>query len=228
MISYKRLPGSSLAGLDMFNFSSYWNTIKNKIAALQNLGYQISLHQQHLGTVKAILVARNDPNQNIMDDDIAKAADDLSKWWTVKGYIDKYLPTWMAADQPGTTIVNGLSILPIILGVAAIAALAYCVNTGMALLQDYEFKSQLTTAIIEQKITSGQAAEILSVPRPSSFVEETFEKATVAVAGGLGFGIPTALLVAGGAYLLYTTGVLNGLLGMLKGIGGGSSSSNGV
>lgn len=220
MISHNRLPGSALAGLDMFNFTSYWNAIKDHIQELQNLGPIISAHQQKLGVVKSILVARNDKNQNILDDEIAKVQDDLDKWWTVKGYIDKYLPSWMQADQPGTTIVNNLSILPIVLGVAAIAALAYCVTTGMALLQDYAMKQSLTTAVIEQKITSGQAADILSIPPPTSnVVTETAEKAIVAMSSGIGFGIPTAVLVGGGLYLAYT-------MGLFKTIFGGSSSSS--
>ena len=210
MISYKRLPGSALAGLDMFNFSSYWNTIKNRIAELQGLGYQISIHQQKLGVAYTSLKNRGlDSIADQLQDEIAKVQDDLDKWWKVKGYIDKYLPEWAKADQPGATIVNGLSILPIVMGAAAIAGLAYVVNVGMALMQDYAFKSKLTAAVIEQKMTSGQAAEILSVPREKG----VFEEAVKAVSTSVGFGIPTALLIGGGLYLLLTTGMLKGLLG---------------
>ena len=219
MISYQRLPGSSLAGLDMFNFSSYWNVLKNKIAELQALGPVISVHQQKLGVAKYNLLQRGRADlASQLDDEIAKVQDDLDKWWRVKGYIDKYLPEWMKADQPSGAVVNNLSVLPIVLGVAAIAALAYCVNVGMALLQDYALKQSLTTDVIEQKLTSGQAAEILSVPRPASnVVEETIQKTVEAVGSGIGFGIPTALLVGGGLYLAYSTGLLNSILGMFKG-----------
>lgn len=226
MISYDRLPGSSLAGLDMFNFNSYWTTIKNKIGELQALGPVISAHQQKLGIAYSSLMSQG--KQDIAEqlkDEIAKVQDDLDKWWRVKGYIDKYLPEWMKADQPGAAVVNNLSVLPVVLGVAAIAALAYCVNVGMALLQDYAMKSKLTAAVIEQKLTSGQAAEILSVPRPSNAIEETIARTAEAVGSGIGFGIPTALLVGGGLYLLYTTGVLNSILGMFK--GSNSQSSGG-
>jgi hypothetical protein len=110
------------------------------------------------------------------------------------------------------------------MGAAAIAALAYTVNVGMALLQDYALKRSLTTDVIEKKLTSGQAAEILSVPRESSVVAQTIQKTVEAVGSGIGFGIPTALLVGGGLYLLYSSGALKGLQGLL---GGGSSSSSG-
>ena len=216
MISYKRLPGSSLAGLDMFNFSSYWNTLKNKIADIQQLGFVISTYQQKLGVAKSILVARNDRNKYALDDEISKVQDDLDKWWKVKGYIDKYLPEWVKADPPGTTIVNSLSILPIVMGATAIAALAYCVNVGMALLQDYALKRSLTADVIAQKITSGQAADILSVPREKG----VFEEAIKSVGAGLGFGIPTALLIGGGLYLAFVSGMFKGLLG------GGSPQSS--
>lgn len=218
MISYARLPGSSLAGLDMFNFSSYWNAIKNKIADLQALGPVISVHQQKLGVARYNLLQRGRADlASLLDDEIKKVQDDLDKWWRVKGYIDKYLPEWAKADQPSGGVVNNLSVLPVVLGVASIAALAYCVNVGMALLQDYALKRSLTTDVIEKKITSGQAADILSVPRESSVVAETIQKTVEAVGSGIGFGIPTALLVGGGLYLAYSTGLLNSILGMFKG-----------
>jgi hypothetical protein len=201
---------SNVSGLDMFNFSSYWNTIKNKINELQQLGYTISLHQQKLGVAYSSLKARGrDDVAEQLQDEIAKTQDDLNKWWKVKGYIDTYLPEWAKADQPGAVVTNNLSVLPVVMGAAAIAALAYVVNTGMALLQDYAFKSKLTAAVIEQKMTSGQAAEILSVPREKGVIEEVVSK----VGTGLGFGLPVLLLVGGGLYLVITTGMLKGLFG---------------
>lgn len=219
MISYQRLPGSLGAlGLGLPDFQGYWNVLKNKIAELQGLGYQISLHQQKLGNVKSILMARNDPNKYIMDDDIAKTQDDLDKWWKVKGLIDKWLPSWMqAAQQPAEVQVSGVGLGFIILPIVAIIALAFVVNNGMALLQDYQFKMQLTQDVIEKKITSGQAAEVLSIPRVPGAIEAAVKDVAGSVGLGLGFGVPTALLVAGGAYLLYTTGILNSVLGIFKG-----------
>lgn len=218
MITHNKLPGSlSGVGLGLPDFQGYWNALKSSITALQGLGYQISLHQQRLGNVKAILMARNDQNRYIMDDDIAKAADDLDKWWTVKGYMDKWLPSWMsAAASPSDVQLSGSSGLGfIILPIVAIVALAYCVNVGMALLQDYQIKMNLTQDVIEKKITAGQAAEVLSIPRVPGAIETTIKDTLGSVGLGLGFGIPTALLVGGGIYLLYTTGVLNKMVSWL-------------
>lgn len=227
MISYQRLPGranqESLDGIsDWFGMPtwvrSYWATVKNKIKELQGLGYEISLHQQKLGVAKSILVARNDRNQNALDDEIKKVQDDLDKWWKVKGYIDNYLPQWMQLDNNATIVQpTGVGVVPFVLAGAALIALSYTVTTGMALLQDYALKRSLTADVIAQKITSGQAADILSVPRSEGILEKVVSQAGM----GIGIGLPTALLIGGGLYLLFTTGMLKGLLG----IGSTQSSS---
>lgn len=244
MYSYERMPASHVAGLDMFNFSGYWNTIKNKISEIQLLGNTISQHQQKLGIAKYNLEQRGRKDLAAqLDDEIKKTQDDLDKWWKVKGYIDKYLPEWVkASKEPSTPTVNtmspttggayvapstaqefkgwvsswfggsdvsGMGALPILLGAAAIAALAYSVNVGMALLQDYQFKKHLTSQIIEGKMTSGQAVDILSVPKEKGVLEETIGKVGV----GLGFGIPVLLLIGGGLYLAVTTGMLKNMFG---------------
>jgi hypothetical protein len=74
---------------------------------------------------------------------------------------------------------------------------------------------QLTQAVIDQKISSGQMTDIISVPKSEGVFEKTLEK----VGAGLGFGIPTALLIGGGLYILFATGGLRTVLGMF-----GSSS----
>jgi hypothetical protein len=235
MISYQRLPGrasqQALNGIsDWFGMPTwvkdYWATIKNRIAELQGLGFVISTHQQKIAVAQQNLLKRGEVQwARALDDELAKIQDDLDKWWKVKGYIDTYLPQWMKLDtnevitQPGSA---ALGIVPFILAGMALVALAYVVNTGMALLQDYAFKSQLTTAVIEQKLTSGQAAEILSIPKDEGVVAKVIGQVGV----GLGFGIPTALIVAGGAYLLLTTGVLNKVIDSI--FGGSSTPASGV
>lgn len=221
MYTFRQMPASAsgLSGvMDMFNVKSYWATLKGKIAELQNLGFVISTHQQKLGVARYNLLQKGRQDlADQLDDEIKKVQDDLDKWWKVKGYIDTYLPSWMGLDadaKVGPT--SGVGIVPVVLAGMALVALAYCVNTGMALLQDYAFKSQLTTAVIEQKMTSGQAAEILSVPKQESVIEKVVD--TVGV--GAGFGIPVALAVGAGVYVLFATGMLRGLFG-----GGGSTQS---
>lgn len=228
MITCQRLPGAlnsqALNGItDWFGMPtwvrSYWATVKGKIKELQGLGYQISLHQQKLGVAKSILVARNDPNKNALDDEIRKTQDDLDKWWKVKGYIDTYLPQWMKLDENvAASSVSGVGVVPVVLAGMALVALSYTVTTGMALLQDYTFKSKLTADVIAQKITTGQMVDIVTATKQDSIAETVINK----VGLGVGIGLPTALLIGGGLYLLYTTGVVSNVMNMLK----GSSTQN--
>lgn len=89
--------------------------------------------------------------------------------------------------------VQGLGVLPIVLGATAIAALAYVVTTGMAIYQDYVTKKDLTTAVIEGKMTSGQASDILVAARPSESIFGGITKGigtnigTIAILGLVGY-----------------------------------------
>lgn len=223
MYSYRKLPASNqLDGvLDFFGMRSYWNALKGKIAELQALGPRIAQHWQRISVAQQTLLARGDVEKaNIMGDELLKIADDMQKWSKVKEYIDTYLPEWMRLDEGAPVSPIGVGAVPFILAGMALTALAYCVNVGMALLQDYAFKSQLTQAVIDQKISSGQMKDILSVPRE----EGIFEKVVSNVGLGVGIGVPTVLLVGGGLYLLFTTGMLNTILRTV-GLSGGTSST---
>ena len=237
MIAYQRLPASgqegtaagvngivddiknALTGGGWFSMpkwvKSYWTTIKDKIGALQALGPQISSYQQRIAIAQQKLFARGTERDNqlarSLDDELEKINDDLMKWWRVKGYIDRYTPEWMGLDQNIQAEKQGLGFVPIILGAAAIAALAYVVTTGMALYQDYQFKVGLTQDVIDQKISSGQAKDILSIPGADNIITKTLEK----VGSGLGFGVPVALIVGAGLYVAFSTGLLNKLVNTL-------------
>jgi hypothetical protein len=217
MITYTRLPaGNQLEGIsDWFGMPSwvrsYWNVVKGKIADLQALGPKISAYQQKIAIAQSRLQARGLTNAaDSLNDELAKINDDLQKWWKVKGYIDTYLPQWLGLEENIKAGVSGLGFVPIVLAGMALVALAYVVNTGMALLQDYMFKSQLTQDVIEQKLTSGQAADILSVPSSEGVIEKVVGK----VGSGVGFGLPIALVAGVGGYLLYTTVLRDMLFGV--------------
>ena len=217
MYSYRRLPASSsgLSGLDIFGMQSYWNALKTKITDLQNLGPKINAYWARISYAQQKLVARGDTaGANVLGDELLKIADDIQKWSTVKQYIDTYLPEWMKLDegatpQPG----SGVGQVPFILAGMALVALAYCVNTGLALLQDYMYKSQLTQDVIDNKITTGQMKDILSIPREEGILEKVVSNVGV----GAAIGIPTVLLVGGGLYLAMQMGLLKGILGMFSG-----------
>jgi hypothetical protein len=201
---------------------SYWAVVKNKVNDIVATGPKISTYQQRIAVAQQTLLKRGNTSAAAgLNDELLKIQDDLDKWWKVKGYIDTYLPQWVKLDtnevitQPGSAV---LGVIPFILAGMALTALAYVVNVGMALVQDYAYKSQLTQAVIDQKLSTGQMADLLSIPKSEGIFEKTIGK----VGAGLGFGIPTALLVGGGLYLLFSTGMLNK---MVSWIPGGSSSS---
>ena len=228
MYSYRKLPAGlnqrqSLDGvLDVFGMRSYWNTLRGKINELRALPPRITQHWAKISNVQQILLARGDTvKANMMGDELLKIADDMQKASKVKDYIDTYLPEWMKLDDGATTAPIGVGVVPFVLAGMALAALAYCVNVGLALLQDYAYKSQLTQAVIEQKMTSGQVAEILSVPRQ----EGIFETVVSNVGLGVGIGIPTVLLVGGGLYLAFQTGMLKGVINSISSILGGTTKS---
>jgi hypothetical protein len=237
MISYHRLPGrlnqQALNGVsDWFGMPSfvkdYWNVVKQNIQNIKDTGPKITAYWARISYAQQKLIARGDTvGANALADEMSKIADDMQKWSKVKQAIDDYLPSWAQLDDPGSTAVtpssgvSGLGFVPLILSAVAIAALAYVVNTGMALYQDYQFKSQLTQAVIDQKISSGQMKDILSVPREEGLLERTVD--IVGVTGAV--GIPTVLLIGGGLYILFTTGMLNKILGSVGSMIGGSSST---
>ena len=204
--------------MDMFNVKSYWAALRGRIGELQALGPKISTYQQRIAVAQQKLFARGtadgDRLAHALDDELAKINDDLQKWWKVKGYIDSYLPQWMGLDNNAAPSgpTSGVGIIPVVLAGMALVALAYCVNTGLALLQDYAYKSQLTQDVIDNKLTTGQMTDILSIPRTSGGV---FESVIDKVGIGAGIGIPTALIVGGALYVAFSTGLLNKLVNTL-------------
>lgn len=235
MISYKRLPGGmnqrqELNGIsDWFGMpswvKSYWDVVKTNIHNIRATGPRIAQYFQRISLAKQKLEQRgNKVGAEALNDELKKIADDMQKWSKVNRDLDAYLPQWAGLDNSNTNVSpSGVSgVVPLVLGAAAIGALGYAVNTGMALYQDYQFKSQLTQAVIDQKITSGQMTEIISVPREEGILEKVVGR----VGLGIGIGVPTVLLVGGGLYVLFTTGMLNTILKTV-GLRGSSESSGG-
>jgi hypothetical protein len=237
MMTYQRLPGrlnkQALNGIsDWFGMPSYvkdyWQVVKANVQNIRDTGPRITQYWARISNAQQTLAARGDSRAALLDDEMKKIADDMQKWSRVNGYINDYLPTWMGLDQnvvvsatPGSA-VSGLGFVPLILSAVAIGALAYVVNVGMALYQDYQFKSQLTQAVIDQKISTGQMTDILSVPKS----EGIFEKVVSTVGVSAAFGIPTALVIGGGIYLLIGTGTLNTILKSVSSMFGSSSQSS--
>lgn len=204
MLSRKRL-SVSLSGLSGTDFWSYWNAIKNQIGDMQTVGLKIVGEATRLGTAVQNLKARGRQDLiDILQPKIQQINDDLAKYWKVKGYLDKYLPEWMKAAQSGSVSTN-LSALPIVLGVASIAALAYVVTQGMALIQKYQTSKSIINMVGAGTLTAEQGKTLQEADPGGGF----FDKLGL----GLGVGIPAVLLIGGGIYLVMATGMLKGLFG---------------
>lgn len=249
MYAAERMPGT-LAGIENFNVSMYWNAIKHRIEDLRALPTWCTNHAMRLGVTVTNLKAKGRPDLvALLETEIQKVNDDITRAWKVKSYVDTYAPQWLtavgAATQgpvtssvtnapnapvrqttpvptytPPTFIENatgwfgslfsgggvsglpqreGLGALPIVLSAAALAALAYCVTTGMALYQDYVTKKDLTQAVIEGKMSSGQAADIIVAARPSEGSGGVLSQIGI----GVGTNIGTMLLIGGAAYVAF-------------------------
>lgn len=113
---------------------------------------------------------------------------------TTQVYQEPTITGWVKSWFTGVDGDRGLGIAPLIaISAAGIAALAYVVTVGMSLWQDYRFKKDLTQAVIEGKVSSGQMAEIVTAARPPETIVEKIASqaggnlATIAVLGALGY-----------------------------------------
>lgn len=102
MYTYHRMP-VSINGVESLNFNSYWNAIKDKIADLRELPTWATNHAMKLGiTVSNLEKLGKTQAIEAMQLEIRKVNDDIAKAWKVRGYIDTYLPQWMAAANQAT------------------------------------------------------------------------------------------------------------------------------
>lgn len=113
---------------------------------------------------------------------------------TPQVYQEPTVTGWVKSWFTGVNGDHGLGIAPLIaISAAGIAALAYVVTVGMSLWQDYRFKKDLTQAVIEGKVTTGQMGDILTSARPPETLVEKIASqaggnlATIAVLGALGY-----------------------------------------
>lgn len=145
---------AQLDGVVTDAFRSNWNVVKDKIFQLRNLPNTVTnrlmkygVDVTNLRTNPKIPKYRADQLIKILQFDIDKAHDDLRKAWVVKQRIDKYLPEWIKAARHSGSIetVGGLGVVFVLgISVAAIAALAYTVTTGMAIWSEYKTDKPFT------------------------------------------------------------------------------------
>jgi len=110
MYTYRPMPGN-LQGIDSMNFASYWQAIKDRIEDLRQLPVWATNHAMKLGITVSRLQAQGKTTEiAALKHEIDKVNDDIRKAWKVKGYIDSYLPEWMAVAENKSS--SGAPIVP--------------------------------------------------------------------------------------------------------------------
>lgn len=180
----------SLSGLEIFNFAGHWRVIKDNISQLRELPYKVTLRLQVLGKARANMLAKNMTAQvSSLQSDIDKANKDLQQAWKVREIIDKYMPEWVKGSRG--TVVSQLGALPIILGAAAIAGLAFVAVEGMKLLKEYQFEKSVIAQITAKGLSVDEATKLLESEKQKGLFSGLFGGmnpiAIVGIVVGLGF-----------------------------------------
>ena len=198
------LAHSSLAGAETSSFWNYWNDVKNKISQIYAVGGKLASLQSKAAELKG----RADLVDSKLADEASKQSQSIfslqERWEAVRKMIDQYLPTWKKAEAEGTADhplstdyqVKGLGAIPLILvGGAALAALAYVATSGATLLKDYEFQKAVLSSLERRLITTEQAKGLIK----SSTQVPTFG---TEMGANIGKYIGLAALGIGAVYLL--------------------------
>lgn len=110
MYTYGRMP-ATVDGIETLNFNAYWQAIKDRINDLRQLPVWATNHAMKLGITVSNLEKKGDRRAiDAMKIEIDKVNDDIAKAWKVKGYIDQYLPQWMAVANQASG--SGAPIVP--------------------------------------------------------------------------------------------------------------------
>ena len=165
------LARQSLAGAETSAFWNYWNSIKGQISQIYAVGGKLASLQSKAADLKSRATAIKSP----LADEASKQAQSIyglqERWEAVRKMIDQYLPTWKEAETAGTAdhplstdyTVKGLGAIPLILvGGAALAALAYVATSGASLLKDYEFQKAVLSSLERRLITTEQAKGLIT------------------------------------------------------------------
>lgn len=195
------LAQGALGGAETSSFWNYWNTVKGQISQIYAIGGKLASLNAKLDNIHS-RASKVDPN---LANEASKQRPAMvtlqDRWEAVRKMIDQYLPTWKkaeadtGAEHPLSTDYT-VGALPLILvGGAALAALAYVATSGLSLIKDYEFQKAVLTSLERRLISTEQAKGLIK----SSTQVPTFG---TAIGGEVGKYIGIAALGLGAIYLL--------------------------
>ena len=177
-------------------FTSSWATIKTRLAELRDLGATIAsnLARYRRLAARSLLPAQ----QGQVQAGLGRTIVHQSTWQQVMAKINQYLPSWRSQEQAGSIEgkagLQGLGIVQIVLGAAAITALAVVASVGLKLLKDvYTEKANLDR--LEGMVASGALTSGQALPAMTKLM--TPAQGGLISIGGMTLGLPMLLL--GGA-----------------------------
>src|SRR3989304_7404455 len=189
----------SLEGEEDSLFYTYWGKIKNKIDDLRNLPYsilkQIAAVKSLQEKTKVAGTVKDWPTYNFAYDSLKRLNAMLAPAIDVKNKIDKWLPTWMKKVEGERKGLSGLGAIPlIIIGVAAMGALAIVAIKGIALLKEYLIEKKAIDAVATGAISLEKAKELVGAAKTVTIAEGITRGLTAGISGAL-----TPILLVGGA-----------------------------
>lgn len=140
-------------------------------------------------------------------DDLRLKVKSLTELWiAVKEKYDKYIGSWISAEQKSLSGLGSLGIAPIaiIIGVAAVTAISFVAVNMVKVIGDSKQLNDLTSKVEQGLITPETAIKIYKETRQTT--PTITEKFAETIGGGIGKGLTVAIVgavvVAGSMYLL--------------------------
>lgn len=157
---------------DESSFWGYWDSIKNRIVEIVNMGSGIKLLMAKAADLEKRSIRLNLPDTANITQARSITTNLYTLWLEVKGNIEKYLPDWSTAaeEHPITTTYSGVGLIPLlVIGTAGLAALAYTATAGLSLIKDYYAQKSILAQLEAKVITAEEAKGLLSVGSQEGF-----------------------------------------------------------
>ena len=172
------------------SFWNLWATFKKKVGAIQRLPGDIEQKKGEVILASRILankgVPMDDPRRVQFRKSLANLMTMKDEANTVVAKIAQYLPDWKKAAGES----QGLGVIPIVLSVAAIGALAFVVTKGLELIKQYEQEKSIIEDVKNKSLTLEEARTLIKSTAPAPLISAGME---------MGLGV-VALVALGGLY----------------------------
>lgn len=182
-------------------FTSAWTTLKVKLAEIRDLGTTIAANMARYRRLAARSLSPTQHGQ--VQAGLGRTIVQQSTWQQLMAKINQYLPSWLSQERAvsieGQAGLQGLGIVPVVLGAAALAALATVASVGLKLLKDvYTEKANLDR--LEGMVKSGALTSAQALPAITKLMAPP--SGGLINVGGMTLGLPMLLLSGAAAWWL--------------------------